>query len=429
MLFDFPGQEPAPLIDRLARLFHSNRWEGKMVDSKSGIALLDKIFATVRRFKRADNHGDPLLSLFLEAPRGSIEDFGDYKRLRREGVYRNRREFEEDWKACYPDVGRWYWFQAVETDFGYRAIFLNRDAVISSDPRRKEYGNQEDLWTGSYVDRFLTWVDKALNRAVEMLEEGTYNDYVAKNLDPHSRIGTITRRDYWKALPERKKAYLERFGPDEPEEFVSLVSRGIGVDKPKERIKEMTLGLYLDVCALGYRAYYEDEADLSPRELYKKHGDHRDGGMLKLPDWDPIAYENWDPDSRENFNGNHLFQVEVGSSRTMIILSPVKDKDGYYFWLRGSGLGISDITIKFFLAIQRAGYPIELYRAEDMADRFTETDRIGIVPEGVFPFSCESWFPDEKTIDYINLNEDNLAILPYVEWQELDKVELLESEA
>ena len=60
-----------------------------------------------------------------------------------------------------------------------------------------------------------------------------------------------------------------------------------------------------------------------------------------------------------------------------------------------------------------------------MADRFLGVDRIGIVPAGVIPHYCESYFPGETLLDFMNLDkEDEEKILEYIVWQDIPEQNL-----
>lgn len=421
--FDFPGREPACIIDSYIRRFRHGL-EGEKIHSKAAIALVDEIFETLKEFKTFPDHDDEIVTLFLEAPKGTIDEFGDYEELHEMGGYDTYEEFVEDWEWRCPNESKWYFFESIKTDFGYKAIFLGHRGMIACDPRDEYYGKTPD-WMEEYIHPYLKWLNSALKKAIEMLKAGTYNDYVSKYLDYESRTGTIPRNDFWKVFPESKEDYFSDISEEDVKEFVDLVKRGIGVNDRQERLDKMTLGLYLDACALGYRANFPEEASLTPRELYKKHADGRDDGLLKLKEDDPEAYENWDPNSDENFNGHHPWEVIPGHSFSRLLLRPNKDDKGYYFSLNGGSYGTSVIAIKFFLAIHRAGYPIRLWDAEELANRCLGIDKIGIVPNGVFTQYCESWFPGESIADFINFHyEEDKDLLPYIEWKEIDKVEL-----
>ena len=54
-----------------------------------------------------------------------------------------------------------------------------------------------------------------------------------------------------------------------------------------------------------------------------------------------------------------------------------------------------------------------------------ESEKIGIVPDGVFPDYCGSWFPDEHIIDFMNLPyEETERIAAFATWQPIKTAEL-----
>lgn len=66
--------------------------------------------------------------------------------------------------------------------------------------------------------------------------------------------------------------------------------------------------------------------------------------------------------------------------------------------------------------------------AEEITLRLREEEKIGIVPEGVFPRYCESWFPDENVITFMNLpfeEDDEKKVAEKAVWQPIAEIELL----
>ena len=83
-------------------------------------------------------------------------------------------------------------------------------------------------------------------------------------------------------------------------------------------------------------------------------------------------------------------------------------------------------TVKFYLALTRAGIPVYLIEAHTLADRLAEKEWIGIVPDGVMPAYCESWFPNEHIIDYMNLPyDDREKFLPFCVWYDEEPIKLV----
>ena len=86
-------------------------------------------------------------------------------------------------------------------------------------------------------------------------------------------------------------------------------------------------------------------------------------------------------------------------------------------------------AIKFALALYHAGVPVYIHDGETLLARLLGKEKVGIVPQGVFPRYCSSFFPSEHIIEYINLPMEKRAeIANQCEWQDIPTVQLTESE-
>lgn len=84
----------------------------------------------------------------------------------------------------------------------------------------------------------------------------------------------------------------------------------------------------------------------------------------------------------------------------------------------------------FYLALYRAGIPVGLYNGRLIANAFTGNDRIGIVPNEVFPRYCHSMFPKEDVIDFVNIYDDEMdSIKDYVTWYDIPEIHLIDNTA
>ena len=103
----------------------------------------------------------------------------------------------------------------------------------------------------------------------------------------------------------------------------------------------------------------------------------------------------------------------------------MEDEKGYYLQLAGSAWNRTIETVNFFLALHRAGLPVTIMDADILKERLAGTEKIGVVPEGVFPDYCQGLFPGEKVIDFINLPyEDREEFAKRCVWQPLNQVRL-----
>ena len=143
--------------------------------------------------------------------------------------------------------------------------------------------------------------------------------------------------------------------------------------------------------------------------------------MKHIDGEDPDAFREWLDNPHRG--GGHPWEVCRGGNSTHVSLNVQHDDKGYYLWLSGSSWGRTVETIKFYIALTKAGLPVYLSDAEMLVDRLRETEKIGIVPKGVFPRYCSSYFPDEDIIDYINLPyEKREDLLPFCVWQKEPEV-------
>jgi hypothetical protein len=176
---------------------------------------------------------------------------------------------------------------------------------------------------------------------------------------------------------------------------------------------------------MGYAANNYSGCELSPREQYYLHADGRDDDLKEIDPDSPEAYHAWL--FRRNAGG-HPWEVCRGGNSTHVALRTSFDEDGYYLRLDGDAWNRTIETVKFYLAFRRAGIPVYLEEAHTLADRLSEVELMGIVPQGVIPAYCESWFPGQHIIDYLNLPfEDQEEFLPFCVWQKEAQVHLKEN--
>ena len=92
----------APLIDSIIdRLPFKSEYIGSE-NYKSLISL----YGCMTRLQPGES--DEMRSIWLEIPRGSIDDFGDFESYRDDGEVETYDEFVAYWKEWYPDDSKWY---------------------------------------------------------------------------------------------------------------------------------------------------------------------------------------------------------------------------------------------------------------------------------------------------------------------------------
>ncbi|HPE95503.1 MAG TPA: hypothetical protein PLT66_05505 [Bacillota bacterium] len=381
--------------------------------------LLDEIFALIKRLSPVSKNG--ARELWFTAERGTIEDFGNFDEMLENGEVESREEFEQWWKDEYPNETEWFSFTAVDdTEINYRAIFLGEKFVIEDDKRKEHSAFPID------ISEFAEWIRDSVNECIAELENGTYNERVQRELPVQHRTGTILRRHLWDVFPEARESFFEDLPQKDIDDFVRYAAEQSGNPTDlKDRIPTMTANDFYRFCSLGYKANNYDGTDLSIRAQYEKHADGRDDGLSEIDPDSADAFHAWLHD--KEFHGGHPWEVCRGGNSTHISLYVGNDERGYYLSVAGDAWNRTVESVKLYLALRRAGLPVYMHEAKILSDRLTEKEKIGIVPDGVIPAYCESMFPNEKVIDFMNLpDEKRDEFAKYCVWQKEKEISLIE---
>lgn len=378
--------------------------------------LLDELFALVRTIAPCNKNGGR--ELWFKVERGTPEDYGNVDELIEEGEYNTPEEFYEDWKWQFPKEIEWFNFVAIENEeYKYRAIEVGQKIVIS------QSGLAEKSEFECDISEFIEWLIDSTKQSIAMLKAGTYNDYIKNNLPPEHRTGTITRKHYWDIWPECRKEFFKDITKEDVKKFCNL-AYAQGSEPESDYLKEMTANDFFRFCSMGYAENKYNGYDKTPKEQYYLHADGRDEGLCEIDPNSSEAFHDWYFGDRF---GGHPWEVCRGGNSTHVALQVghIEGK-GYYLSLAGSAWNRTIETVKFYLVLRRAGVPVVLHESKLIADRLMGKEKIGIVPSGVFPAYCESWFPNENVIDFMNLpEEDTEKFLPFCVWQDIKPVELL----
>ena len=389
--------------------------------SPETMAALDELFNLVRGISPY-NESNGLRRLYLPIEKGTLEDYKNYCVYFDDDDDISPEEIEEMWKRDYPDEKQWFSFDFIEDDEnGFRGIFLDNRLVLETLPGPTPPYPED-------ASEFVQWLAVKVRECLPLIKSGEYNRIIREELSPDQRTGTITRKAYWEIFPEDKKEYFSDFSDADQKEFLSLMA---GYDKdalPDNLLPEMTSGLFFRCCQMGYAAnHYEGSDTLSPKELYRKYADMRDEGLLDIDENSPKAFAYW---LKHRPGGGHPWEVCRGGNSTHVSLYVGKADTGFYFVVAGKSWGRSIETIKFFLALHHAGMPVKIRDGKGLADRISGKDKIGIVPKGVTPCYCESYFPNEEILDFMNLpDEKHDEFAKRCVWQDEPEIMLIHSEA
>ncbi len=346
----------------------------------------------------------------------ALEDYGSYEDFLADGEVETCEEFNNWWLSEYPESQKWY--ELITTVYkGVSYIFLDGKLLFQVTPDEKSAYELD--WSD-----FAEWLLAAVGKCIEALESGTYNTYVNENLPYRKRLGKILREKYWHIYVGEKEEYLKDITQEEMKRFSDLIQQQTENAPPTGRLSEMTAGRFFDCCRLGYEAnQYDGIGKLSPKELYRSHADGRDDGLLSLPEDSAEAFADWF--DRSKTLGGHPWEVCRGGNSTHISLYVAHDEQGWWLHLAGSSYGRSVETVKFYLALADYSLPVYLRDGQEIDAMLNGQDFIGIVPEKVIPRYCDSMFPGEKMLSFMNLPwEETDAVIEAAEWYPPEEVKL-----
>ena len=382
--------------------------------------LIDKFFDLLKRISPVSENGCRELWFCVE--RGTIEDFGDYEDMYKTGEVESYEGFEQLWKDFYPKEKKWYYVEAVhDEEIDYKAVMLNHKLVIVVDPRA-EKGFEYN------IDIFANWLYEETEKCINRMNNGTYMNFIRANLPLEHRTGTITQKNLWDIYPDSKKEFFEGLSDKDIDDFIAAVTKQ--EEKPEkitDRLHSITVNDFYGYCSIGYSAMGYDIGSMTPKEQYFRFADGRDGGLSEINENSSEEFVKWLNGSE--WHGSHPWEVCRGGNSTHISLYVYCDNCGFYLGLAGSSYSRSTETIKFYLALFRRGIPVVIYDGKKLTERVMGTEKIGVVPQGITPKYCHSYFPGEDIISFINLPYDNTEkVAQKCVWQDIREIKLISNE-
>ena len=194
-----------------------------------------------------------------------------------------------------------------------------------------------------------------------------------------------------------------------------------------DRLHAMTANDFYKYCAVGYTEMGYDIGAMTPKEQYYRYADGRDGKLAEINGNSPEEFAEWLNGS--DWHGTHPWEVCRGGNSTHISLYVCCDDCGFYFGLAGSSYSRSTETIKFYLALCRAGIPVVISDGKKLIERVMGTEKVGVVPQDIIPKYCHSYFPKEDIISFINLPYENTEkVAERCIWQNIREIKLISKE-
>jgi len=404
----------APFFDQLIRVAQSE----KVVTDKDCIDTLLLIFNELSFIETCGD--DDLRSIWIEIPRGSIEDYGDYEEFLEEEMVRNYEDFVELWEGDYHEASKWYEFSVLTYN---KEHYFFVDSVLTFHVKVNE-----DVTNQAYYSKDLIgWVYEVVLGTLKSIKTDVahYNEYVNNQLSFNRRFGKLFRKDFWSVFPEEGLTFQSNLTSEDISILESVVNQSIGPERDLV-LKKMTAGDFFGFCRIGYIAngYFKGEGNnLSAVEMYKRKADGRDDGMTKLDLDSEEDFKDW---MRHKMCGGHPWEICSGGNSTHISLYVQSTENGWKLVLAGSSCVRVLETVKMAIALYRNNLPFELRDAEEILRMITGIDYIGIVPKTILPRYCGSHFPPEdKIIDFMNLGfEETKEIVEKTIWYPIREIRI-----
>ena len=366
----------APELDYHIEEFRShgfNNWTTPL--TKRGQTYFSKILEEVKKIKPTSKGTH--WAFYFPVPRGDLRQFVDFNQYYDDDGL-SEEEIREDWEKFFPEQETWRLLEVVSEE-KFDGVYVG-DTCFA---RKNLWVEERDKEPNKDRDPILAYLLQTIRDVVKMLQEGTYNDYLEKNLPYRYRKGEIRRSLYWELVPERKESDLAGLGEEEISAFAKTLNPRFEKEVKERRYPFLTSGKYYELCSVCYKAAgYKFAEGLSPKEAFRRFGDDRDGGLSTIDEDSSEAYENWanlsDEEKWKIENPSHVYQIVDGGYYGVVCLYPFKDERGYYFHLAGGSNRFADV-IRMYLALLDFGAPVSLGGKREMLARLRGKDKLGIV--------------------------------------------------
>jgi len=410
----------SPELDSLLQYIHAGT--DKPSKSKEMQCQVKKVFSTLSKIKSMKEHNDRIWPLWLRTKRGPIGAFGNFDELRDEGEFESFIEFEEYWKAEYPEPIQWHELKVVF--YGGKLYFTFSQKVnfyVDLETEEFFYLNVQE----KYTKKLLNWLFISIIAEITefLANPEKYNEKIALNLPLNKRFGKLKRISLWNCSNKYYR-HDQELGSQNLKKFTEMIKE---IDETTY-LKSITLKDFLRYCEICYDAngYKSIKHVSSPREKYLKMADLRHGGLLDIAENDPNAFAGWY--KSRTWSGSHPWEICQGGNSTHISLQVVPYKNGWQLYLEGFSSARAVETAKMSIALHTYKVPFILPHKEEMLRMLQGEDYIGIVPDNVTPRYCHACFPEKDHIyDFINLwsiAEDQDKLKDEIIWYPVQILEL-----
>lgn len=312
---------------------------------------------------------DELRYVYIEAVRGTIEDWCTYEEYRKKTGER-MKEWKKEWRYRCPRCKEWYQIGVrhyKELVYLYISRRLRDDVVIGN--TKDVYTPREQVDTYKYdVYAFLTKLEAYLFSVVESIKNNPhgYIKYLEENYPHRMRKGKIPAKD-WCRITNEKILELD-------EETLGIME-DLATRKPETSHLKLTLREYMRIWKIAYTSQTEHQhlKDLPLEEVFR-HSSKGCMSHLEGYDWDSESdFQKWGDVN----SAYHCYDV----CYARVHLFPQSDNGGYYLELAAHYECWIPNLICMAVALYKAGVPFVLRNAEELLALHYQTGSVAIRPE------------------------------------------------
>ena len=175
----------APDIDGLLCYFKNRSLINAVKSTPQLLAAVESIFEILKPLKPIKKN-DEVKSLWLQIPRGTIEEYDSFEDMKSYGEVENYEEYVQRWLQEYPMEYVWYELVIVrcldrEGKLEYYGMNLGNERVIAASIDDRFFGETE-YYAEEAAIQLCELIIPAIKEAMKLLEEGKYNARVEGEL-------------------------------------------------------------------------------------------------------------------------------------------------------------------------------------------------------------------------------------------------------
>ena len=311
------------------------------------------------------------------------------------------------------------WFRVTFREINESRIVLLNNAIVFSTPYQiTENDNFRIDWDIPLLPLF-EWMMDQIHLCIRMMQEGGYDDWIQTHLSYRCRTGEIDRKTLWQIYPELREKQYGNLTQEEIHECLNEMQTPV----PEESyIRDMTASDYFDICAICYRAIQAEGYDsMTPKELFCRHHEGRDGGLRRLPEDDPAAFADWTVCGQ-----SHMFEI----CGVWLELYAIPMETGMCLELGGFAEIYLPELVRIFNALRQQKIPVEFRDSQKIQTLLDENALIEIVP-GFYPYEGKN----HRTHIYSNIKLCELppddkfqSLIEKTKWDEISESSTIQKE-